>query len=172
MHGLFKKRRSIRKYTSQKVSDEKIKQILTAAMVAPSAQSLHPLDYVVVRDKQKLEKLSTCGSFQNFIKRASVVIVVVADPGKSERFWLLDAVLAAAHIYLEATNQGLGTCWAHVLKGKNEKGEERELLVKKELDIPEGKRILCLFPIGYPDEKIPDHNESEYNENRVHPEKW
>jgi hypothetical protein len=126
MHKLFEKRRSIRRYTRQKVSDDKIKQILTAAMVAPSAKSLHPVEYVVVRDKKKLEALSECGSFQRFIKNASVVIVVVADPVKSDRFWLLDATLAAAHIYLETTNQGLGTCWAHVLEGKNEKGEDRE----------------------------------------------
>jgi nitroreductase len=141
-------------------------------MVAPSAKSLHPVEYVIVRDKKKLERLSECGSFQRFIKNASVVIVVVADPVKSDRFWRLDATLAAAHIYLETTNQGLGTCWAHVLEGKNEKGEDREDLVRKNLDIPAEKRILCLFPIGYPDEKAPDHSEAEYDENKVHQEEW
>ncbi len=167
MHELFKKRRSIRKFTPQKVSDDKIKQILTAAMVAPSAQSLHPIDYVIVRDKKKLERLSECGPSQQFIKDASVAIVVVADPIKSERFWLLDATLAAAHIYLETTNQGLGTCWAHVLEGKNEKGEEREVLVRKVLNIPKEKRIPCILPIGYPDEQVPDHSETEYDQTKV-----
>ena len=122
MHELFKKRRSIRRYAPKKVSDDKIKQILTAAMVAPSAKSLHPVEYVIIRDKKKIERLSECGPFQEFIKNASVAIVVVADPVKSEKFWLLDAVLAATHIYLETTNQSLGTCWAHVLEGKSEKG--------------------------------------------------
>ena len=172
MHDLFKKRRSIRRFTSQKPTDEQIKEILTAAMVAPSAKNLHPVDYVVVRDKKKLERLSKCGSFQEFVKKALVVIVVVADPVKSDRFWLLDATLAAAHIYLEATNQGLGTCWAHVLESKNEKRQGRETLVKKALNIPEEKRILCLLPIGYPDEKVSEHREAEYNEDKVHWGGW
>jgi nitroreductase len=172
MHDLFKKRRSIRRFTSQKPTDEQIKQILSAAMVAPSAKSLHPVEYVVVKDKKKLEKLSACGPHQQFIKEATVAIVIVGDPVKSDQFWLLDATLAAAHIYLETTNQGLATCWTHVFEGKNEKGEERETLVKKALNIPEEKRILCLLPIGYPDEKVSAHREAEYDEDKVHWGGW
>jgi len=172
MHELFKKRRSIRKYTSQKVSDEQIKEILSAAMVAPSAQNLHPVDFLVIKDRDKLEKLSKCGSFQRFVKNASVAIVVVADPAKSESFWLIDATLAAAHIYLEVTSQGLATCWANIYLGKTDSDKDREIYTRKVLGIPENKKVVCIFPIGYPAEKPKDHDETEYDEDRVHWGRW
>jgi len=172
MHELFKKRRSIRRYTSHPVNDAQIKEILLAAMVAPSANSLHPVEFLVIKDKKKIEKLSQCGAYQRFIKNAPVAVVVVADPVKSEKFWLIDASIAAAHIYLETANQGLATCWANVYKGTTGKDEDRETYVKKVLELPEGKKVICIMPIGYPDETIPGREESDYDEQKVHWEKW
>ncbi|MFC1790347.1 nitroreductase family protein [Patescibacteria group bacterium] len=167
MHDLFKKRRSIRQYTSQSVSDKQIKEILTAAMVAPSANSLHPVDFIVVREKEKINQLAECGPGQQFVAQASVVIVPVADSEKSPRHWLIDVSLAAAHIYLEAASQGLATCWANVYQGKTPAGQDRETLVRQVLALPKEKRVIGLFPIGYPAEDKPDHHEGEYDSRKV-----
>ncbi|MDR2640338.1 MAG: nitroreductase family protein [Candidatus Peribacteria bacterium] len=51
------KRRSIRKFSDKKVEKDTIEKILKAGMNAPSAMNLKPYEYVVVTDRQILEKL-------------------------------------------------------------------------------------------------------------------
>ncbi|MBN1262880.1 MAG: nitroreductase family protein [Candidatus Pacebacteria bacterium] len=166
MNELFKKRRSIRQYTSEPVNDRQIRSILAAAMVAPSANSLHPVEFVVVKSRVKLSKLSQCGPWQKFIGGAPIAIVILADPGQS-KYWLVDASIAGAHIYLETANQGLATCWANVYQGKTQTGADREEFVRRILAIPPSKRILGIFPIGYPAQDPPQHTEAEYDQDKV-----
>ena len=172
MHELFEKRRSIRKFLKKPVSDLLIKEILLAAMTAPSAMDNHPLDFIVVKEKEILEKLSQAGLYVDFIGQAAVAIVVVSDPTKSQKFWLVDASIAAGYIYLEATSQGLGTCWANIYQSKLEDGSDREVFVKKILKVPADKRIVCILPLGYPAEKRSPHSEKEFVKTKVHQGEW
>lgn len=172
MHELFKKRRSIRRYQPQVVSQEQLKEIVMAGMVAPSAKNLHPAEFLVVQDQVKLEKLARGGPWQGFIDQASVAIVVVSDFQKSPEFWLIDASIAAGYLYLEATNQGLATCWANIYQGQTEDGQDRETYVKEILGIPKEKRVICILPIGYPAEKKSPHSEKDFNPAWVHWENW
>jgi nitroreductase len=167
MHDLFKKRRSVRRFTKEPVGEQAIKEILTAAMVAPSANNVHPVEYFVVRDPETLRKLATVGSWQEFIGDAPIAIVVLADSQKSKH-WLVDAAIAAAHIYLQATAQGLGTCWANIHDGQTEKGEDRERFVRRILNLPPAKRIICVLPIGHPAERAVSHEDGEYDATKVH----
>jgi nitroreductase len=170
MNDIFKKRRSVREYTDKEVEDEKIKEILTAAMVAPSANHVNPWEFVVVKNKETLERLSEIGMWQKFIANSSVSIVVTGNAIDTDK-WVQDCSIAAAHIYLEAANQGLGSCWANVMSNPM-KENEREKLVKKELDIPDTHRVLCIMTIGYPKKEVKEHSEDEYREDKVHNERW
>jgi len=58
MLDLIKSRRSIRKYTSEPVTDEQIKILLEATMAAPSASNRKPWEFVVVRDAGLRKQLS------------------------------------------------------------------------------------------------------------------
>lgn len=49
-------RRAVRKYTSQRISDEMLEEILDAAMWAPSGVNLQPWYYVVIRSWEKMER--------------------------------------------------------------------------------------------------------------------
>ncbi|MDH5200467.1 MAG: nitroreductase family protein, partial [Candidatus Bathyarchaeota archaeon] len=51
-------RRSIRKYTAEPVSDEKIIKLLEATMAAPSASNRRPWHFVVVTERGKLDELA------------------------------------------------------------------------------------------------------------------
>ena len=51
------RRRSIRKYTNQPVSDTDLKDILEAAVMAPSASNLQPWYFIVIRSPEKMEAL-------------------------------------------------------------------------------------------------------------------
>lgn len=165
MHELFKKRRSIRKYTSQKVTDAQLKEILSAAMVAPSAMNRRPCQFWVVKDKGILEKLSRIHQWADFIAQAPACLVIGSVPDKR---WIENCAIVAAHIYLEVANQGLGTCFIQIRDATKESGEDGEEYVRKILKIDSKIRILCLMPIGYPDEKVAPHSEAEYDENKVH----
>jgi nitroreductase len=58
-------RRSIRKYTSQDVSDEQVKVLLKAAMCAPSAGNEQPWQFVVIRDRQLLDQAAIPSIFRH-----------------------------------------------------------------------------------------------------------
>jgi nitroreductase len=52
------------------------------------------------------------------------------------------------------------------------KENEKEKFVREILNIPEGYRVLCIMALGYPKNKIKEHSEDEYREDKVHREKW
>jgi nitroreductase len=170
MNEIFKKRRSVRQYTDKKVTDEQIKDILSAAMVAPSANHVNPWEFVVVKDKDSLSRLSEIGMWQKFIADSSVSIVITANPIDTDK-WVQDCSIAAAHIYLEVANQGLGSCWANVMSNPMEENE-KERLVKQVLNIPDEKRVLCIMAIGEPAKEVEEHTGDDYREDKVHDERW
>ncbi|MEM7826801.1 MAG: nitroreductase family protein [Candidatus Aenigmatarchaeota archaeon] len=158
---VIEKRRSIRKFEIREVEEKKIKEILKAAMYSPSAMHLRPWEFFIVRDKGIKEKLSRTTPWCSFVKDAPVVIIIAAKPTKR---WVEDCAIAAENIYLEATNQGLGTCFCQVM----DENTEREEYVKNITKIPRDLRILCMMPIGYPAEKKEKHSENEFDESKVH----
>ena len=170
MNDIFKNRRSVREFTDQEVSDEQIREILNAAMVAPSGMHKQPWEFIVVKDREMLKKLSTIGVWQKFISNSSVSIVITAKESDSD-LWIQDCSLVAGHIYLESTNQGLGSCWANV-KSHDENEGDKEKLVRKELGIPHGYRVLCIMAIGYPKREVVPHSDKEFIEKKVHRDKW
>ena len=161
MLEVIKKRRSVRAYQEKPVEEEKIWEILKAVQMAPSANHRRPWEFVVVQDKNLKEKLSQATPWGGFISQAPVAIVLCADEEKS-RHWLEDAAIAGGYLYLEATNQGLGTCWVQVRGSKTEKGEESEGYVRNLLGIPQNFRVVAIFPLGYPAEYPEPHQEGEF----------
>lgn len=170
MNNLFRNRRSVRKFTDREVSDKQIKEILNAAMVAPSGNHKCPWEFVVVKDKKVLKKLSKVGMWVGFVSNSSVSIVITAKPSDSD-MWVQDCSLTAGHIYLESTNQGLGCCWGNV-KGEDSQEGRKERVVKKILNIPDDYRVLCIMAIGYPKNEVAPHSEEAYKEEKIHMEVW
>jgi nitroreductase len=171
MHEIFKKRRSIREYSNKEVSEEQVHNILCAAMVGPSGNHVNPWEFIVVRDRENLSNLGKCGKWQSFVGRCSVAIVIIAKESDTD-MWLEDCSIAASHIYLESTNQGLGCCWANIKDSITENGEDREEYVRNILNIPKEYRVLCIMSIGYPLKDAPEHSEEEYTEDKVHKESY
>ncbi len=171
MLEVIKKRRSVRAYQEKPVEEEKIWEILKAVQMAPSANHHRPWEFVVVQDKNLKEKLSQATPWGGFISQAPVAIVLCADEEKS-RHWLEDAAIVGGYLYLEVTNQGLGTCWVQVCGSKTEGGEESEEYVRNLLGIPQNFQVVAVFPLGYPAQHLEPHQESEFEEEKVHLEKW
>lgn len=165
---VIKKRRSVRKYTDDKVSEEQIFEILKTGFYSPSASNRRPWHFIVVRDEEKKSKLAKTHKWSSMVSDASVAIVVCADEEEANR-WIEDASIATEHMHLKAQELDLGSCWVQV---RSEGSKKREDYVSDVLDIPENIRVLCLLPIGYSDEDKSEHDEEEIIEDRIHHESF
>lgn len=148
LHQLLLERHSIRRYTEQALSADDVKTILEAALLAPSSKSVRPWQFVVVDDRETLTQLAKCKSFgAKPIENATMAVVVVADPGKSE-CWLEDASVAAIFMHLQAAALGIGSCWIQVM-GRDNDGEPADNTVRSILGIPESLAVPCIMTFGY-----------------------
>ena len=101
---IVKKRRSIRKFSDEKISDEDMKLILRAALMSPTSKSSRSWHFYVVDDKQKLAEISKCKSAgADFVAEAQVAVVVLGDADGVTVVpkELIEAVLAKAEEKLE-----------------------------------------------------------------------
>ncbi|TAK27072.1 MAG: nitroreductase family protein [Chloroflexota bacterium] len=160
----IERRRSIRKFTPQDVSDQQIRLLLSAGMAAPSGHNFQPWHFVVVREEDNRLALAETHGYAGMIKQAPAVIAVCADSEMSLH-WLEDACLAAGNILLQATALGLGAVWVAVYPHA-----EHEIFVRGVLGIPERIRVVCLIPVGYPAEAKPPR--TKYDPGKVHLERF
>jgi nitroreductase len=144
---LVKQRRSIRKYKSNSIPDEKIHKVLEAARLAPSWGNKYCSRFIVVKDVEIRRKLAEA-SGHAWLSTAPVIVVACADPKSSGKrdgksYYLVDVGISMDHLILAATEQGLGTCWV---------GWFDEKKARKALELPKNLKIIAMTPIGYPDE--------------------
>lgn len=164
---LCQKRRSIRKYTSRPVEQEKIDYILRCALMAPSSKRTNPWEFIVVRDEAKLRAFAGCRTYgSQMFDTATAGIVLALDTSLSDA-WMADGAIAAEHILLAAEEQGLGACWCHVYCR-----EGSEELIRRLCAIPEDKTVLCVISLGYKDEERKDYDLAKLKYEKIHNEKY
>ena len=168
----IKKRRSYRDFQPQQVEKEKLNQVLKAAMFAPSANHQRPWEFIIIKDQKTKDLLAQTKQWSYFVNRAPIIIAVLGKIDPHNRYWLEDGCIAAENIYLEAENQGLGTCFVQIYGSKRDNGQDCEAYVKKILKIPANIGVLCLMPLGYPKQKLPPHSDSEFEPAKIHWEKY
>lgn len=164
MLELIKKRRSIRRYTDQPLTDEQIRALLEAAMAAPSADNLQPWEFVVVRDPALRQRLAQTHPWSQMCGQAAAVVVVCGHETRSVH-WVEDTSAATENLLLAAAGLGLGAVWVGVYP--NTGNEEH---VRQALGIPSSLRVLCLVPVGYPAEPKPPR--TQYDQRKVHYEQY
>ena len=131
------KRRSIRKYTGAPVPREDLEKIIDAGRMAPSGNNKQPWDFIVVTNKNTIQKLSKAADWS---AKAGAMIAVVMDP--TSKYWLEDGSAAIENILLAATALGYGSCW---LEGYTKPHEAEFKLL---LNIPQYLTLLTLIPVG------------------------
>ena len=162
-------RRSIRAYTPHPVPEETIKLLLEAAMRAPSAFNERSQEFVVINDRQILEKIYQLNPNALQVKRATVAILVCGNQErekfKGQGYWQLDGAVAAENILIAAQALGLGAVWTAIYPYP-----DRIPAVQKLLNLPEHVIPLTIIPLGYPAEMKP--RENRYDASRVHYNRW
>jgi len=159
-------RRSIRRYTSEKVSDHLIKELLEAAMNAPSASNEQPWHFIVIDDRKILEEIPKFHPYSSMLREAPLAILVCVDLNLgTEGFLVQDGSAATQNLLIAAHAKGLGAVWLGVYPLK-----ERISGMRKLLGIPERILPLALISVGYPAERISRVN--RYQASRLHTNRW
>jgi nitroreductase len=131
-------RASVRSLEAVAIPDEDLERILDAGRRAPSGMNTQPLQYIVIRDRAMIEKLS---KVQGFIAEASALIAIVADPGAS-KYWLEDASAAAENMLLAIVALGYASTWVEGTLLR------REDWAKEQLGVPDHLRLIIMLPVG------------------------
>lgn len=164
---LIKTRRSTRKFSEKPVEKEKINSLIEAALRAPSSKGINPWQFVVIEDKNILEKLSKAKPHgSGFLKGAPLAIAVCADISQSD-VWVEDVSIASAFIHLAAHDIGLGSCWIQIRKREHDSSKTADTYVKELLKILDNIMVGSIIAIGYPGEIKKGHSKDSLSFDKV-----
>ena len=161
--SLIFKRHSVRRFRDDKVSDEKIENLLKAGMQAPSACNAQPWEFIVVSKAEDKQAISEMHQFAKPAANASHLIITLGNLNESKVHGMIEQDLGACNenILLQATHEGLGAVWLgfHPI-------EDRVLKLKEYLDIPDYCIPFSVICVGYPawDGEV----KLRYDESKVH----
>jgi nitroreductase len=167
---LVQNRQSDRAFLDTPVEKEKIERILEAARLAPSACNSQPWKFVVVTNPEKRilvadATASKVLSMNHFTKQAPMQLVLIEEDSNftsrvggmltNKHYPHIDLGIAASHISLAATDEGLGSC---IVGWCNEKK------VRKALEIPRNKKVLLVIFLGYSNQPLRAKNRKTIEE--------
>lgn len=165
-------RKSIRKFSEERVSEEDILAMLRAAMAAPSAMNWQPWRFVVVDSRESLDAMAALNEHGHMLSYAPVAIVVCGvteweyDGRKCHNvYWEQDCAAATENLLLAAHACGLGACWNGCWPRA-----ERVAPLKELLGIPDGVEPFSVIPVGHPlsDKAAKD----KWNADNIHWGRW
>lgn len=169
---LITKRRSMRKFTEEELTQEEVVSLLKAALMSPTSKRTNCWQFIAVDDKETLAKLSICKeSGSAFIKDAALAIVVLADPLISD-VWIEDASIASIMIQLQAEDLGLGSCWIQLRERFTSDGISSNEYVHEILDIPLQLQALSIIAIGHKGMERKPFDESHLQWEKIHINKF
>ncbi|NLM11419.1 MAG: nitroreductase family protein [Clostridiaceae bacterium] len=160
-------RRSIRRFTGQVISDEQLELLLKAGFQAPSAHNLQPWHFIIVKEKENLEKISSSHPYAKMLPQAGCGIIVCGDVKKepNEGFLAEDCAAAIQNILLAAHGTGLGAVWCGLYPNT-----DRTTVISSILKLPENIIPVGLIAVGYPNEE--KTAQDRYDSTRIHYETW
>ena len=143
---LAQARYSVRSYQNTPIEEEKLKLILEAGRIAPTACNNQPQKIYVAKSEDARKKLaSVCRCTFD----APVILVVCYDRTRDWKNKLMpgyesgetDAAIVCTHMMLQAADLGIGSCWVGYFNAKT---------VAEVLGLPENVTVSALLPMGYP----------------------
>lgn len=172
-------RRSIRRYKSNPVEDEKIRIMLESARLAPSGNNSQPWNFIIVRTEERRKQIVEACKKQQWMLQAPVLLVCVADirakinksdhivigeesPQIELKQVIRDTAIAIEHLVLQGESLGLSTCWVAYF-------EQRD--IRPILSVPSDKYVVAVITVGYADEN-PHPRPRRPLEEIIHFETW
>jgi nitroreductase len=160
-------RRSIRKYTDQKINNDQVQLLIKAGMYAPSARNQQPWHFMVIDNCELMNKITEVHPYATMLTKAQLAILVCGDETLelSAGYWVVDCSAATQNILLAAHGMGLGAVWLGL-----HPREERKQAIRDLFKLPGHIQPLSLISVGYPDEvkELPERFKPE----RIHYNSW
>lgn len=162
-------RRSVRKYIDREVPDAMIHDLLEAAMAAPSAVAKDPWHFIVLKERETLDRMADALPSGQMLRQATAAFVVCGDITQAniqhESYMLQDLSAAVENILLAANVLGLGTCWLGV-----HPRPERMEGIRQLFQLPEHIIPMCGIAVGWPKD-VPAAR-TRFDPDKMHSEKW
>lgn len=145
-------RHSCRAFTSQPIEPDKLQDLITAAVWAPSGMNCQTWHFVMMTNQEKIQQLAAAvkkagNRAENYDFYAPTAFFIVSGE-RDNRNCMLDGSAALENVLLAATSLGLGSCWINQVRDTCDDPEVRALLT--EFGIPENHIVNAAASLGYP----------------------
>jgi FMN reductase (NADPH) len=183
LYDLMMKRRSVRIFEDQEISQSIIEQLVDVANQAPTGGNIQPLSIILVRNSEGRKKLAELSGGQPWVRNAPLTMIFCLDFYRIKKWAELcqtdfrgeqainhfliayaDLMVAAQNVVILAESLGLGSVYIGSIQ--NEIDETRHFF-----EIPEYVLPVMLLSIGYP-KSIPQSIPKLKKEVMVHREKY
>lgn len=135
-------KRAIRDFKDEPLSEEHTERILNAGRRSQSSKNSQPWHFIVVQDKDRLQKVSELGVGMGHVAGAALCVVIVVPEENERTLWhFFDSGQSASYMQLAATEIGIGSCLGTIYQP-----EEAKAL----LGIPDDHQTRIVISFGYP----------------------
>ena len=163
----IKSRRSIRKYRSDMIPQDKLEKIIEAGTYAATGMGKQSPIIIAVTNKELRDKLSAMNAKIMGVENmdpfygAPAILIVLADKNWANRVY--DGSLVMGNMMLAAYSLNLGSIWIHRAKEEFELPEYQKLL--KEIGVEGEWEGIGHCAVGYVDGEFP--KPAKRKDNRV-----
>lgn len=156
-------RRSIRKFDDRPITDDMVREMLDAAMMAPSAGNAQPWQFVVVNERARLDAMKELHPYISMVAQAELGVLICGDLSleKYPGYWVQDCSAAMQNMLLAIHGMGLGAVWTGIYPM-----EDRVNAFRTMFNLPDNVIPLGFAPIGYPAQS--PESKSRFREERIH----
>ena len=169
---IMQKRRSVRNYTGEKVTEENLLKILQAGLLSASGRAIRPWEFIVVRSRETLKAMAECRvAGSRMLDGADCAIVVLGDESKTD-VWVEDCSIAMANMHLMADSLGVGSCWIQGRLREAPGGRTTEAYLRELLEFPENYRLEAILSLGMPQNHPGAYELGDLLEGKVHRERF
>lgn len=161
MIDLIRSRQSCRSYSGKKVEDEKLRLIIEAGRLSPSARNSQPWTLVLASSDNACLRVGECtrtGGKNKFTENCSAFIVIVEEEneaafgGNAHRYFAeMDIGMCVMNMCLEAESLGVASC---IL------GAFDEEALKDVCGVDKSKNIKLVIALGYAEDGYPIREKS------------
>ena len=160
-------RRSIRQYKKQKVTKNKINDIIKAAMYAPSAMNYQPWHFIVIDKREAINQLYKFNPHADMLLTAPSAIIICGDLKVEMNidYLVQDCSAATQNALLAIHELGLGGVWISSYPNKDTVEG-----IRMYYGLPENIVPVSIIALGYAKEEV--ETEDRFNKSKIHLNKW
>lgn len=167
----IRSRVSVRQFSPQEIPEEALRAILEAGMSGPSCVNSRDWSFVVVRNKEMLNKMADAnGRPAEPLRGANVGILICGDLARAfsgaPDYWVVDGSIAAQNMILAAHAMGIGSVWLGTWPQMNRVQAQAKLFGLPKTQIPHS-----IIAFGYPQAES-TKEKLLWEDSRVHYETW